>query len=164
MAYGKGSVNKVTLLGRLGKDPELKYLPNGTAVANFSIATSLAWKDQTSNEQKEQTEWHKIVAWKKTSEIAAQYLKKGDQVYIEGRLQTRSWDDKDGVKRYTTEVVAENLVLIGSKGNNSGSGSSISEPTEEFAGAGSATKNAAPNAGIHDDIIPVPSDDDGLPF
>lgn len=164
MAYGKGSVNKVTLLGRLGKDVELKYTPSGAAVANFSVATTLSWKDQNSNEQKEVTEWHRIVCWKKTAEIAGQYLHKGNQVYLEGRLQTRSWDDKDGVKRYTTEVVVENLVLIGSKGNGSNADSSIPEPTEEFGGTGSAgTGNSNAPATGHEDIIPEPSEGD-LPF
>ena len=114
MAYGRGSVNKVTLLGRLGKDPDLRYTPSGTAVANFSMATDMVWKDQEGNQQ-QKTEWHRIVAWKKTAEIANNYLKKGRQVYIEGRLQTRSWTDKNDVIRYTTEVIVDNLVLIGSK-------------------------------------------------
>ena len=156
MAYGKGSVNKVTLLGRLGKDPEIKYLPNGTAVANFSIATTLAWQDQSTKETKEQTEWHRLVAWRNIAETASKFLHKGSQVFIEGRLQTRSWDDKEtGKKCYTTEVVVENLVLIGSKGDSSGSGSgsSISEPTEEFGGSGAAEHAA-----------PAPSGDDNLPF
>ena len=155
MAYSKGSVNKVTLLGRLGKDPELKYTSNGAAVANFSIATDLCWKDKDGGEEKTVTEWHRLVAWRNLAEIAGKFLAKGKQVYIEGRLQTRSWDDKDGVTRYTTEVVVENLVLLGSKSN--GQDSSIPEPTDEFGGTGETVK------GNDNDAAPMPSEDD-LPF
>ncbi|HWR35089.1 MAG TPA: single-stranded DNA-binding protein [Clostridia bacterium] len=109
------SVNKVILIGNLGKDPEVKFTGQGTAVANFSIATSENFKDK-SGEWQERTEWHNIVVWARLAEIARDYLKKGNKVYIEGRLQTRSWDDKQtGAKRYTTEVVANELVLLGGK-------------------------------------------------
>lgn len=104
------SINKVTLLGRVGKDPELKYTPNGTAYARFSLATSYKAKDKG-----EKTEWHSLVAWAKTAEIAGEYVKKGQQVYVEGRLQTDSWE-KDGEKKYRTEIVVMELVLLGSKG------------------------------------------------
>jgi single-strand DNA-binding protein len=115
------SVNKVILLGTLGKDPELKYTPQGTAVAKFSMATNSSYKDKQSGEWKEQTEWHNIVAWQRTAEIAAEYLKKGRQVYIEGRLQTRSWDDKEsGQKKYMTEVIVNELVLVGGRPEGSG--------------------------------------------
>ncbi len=114
MASGKASVNKVILIGNLGADPELKYTPNGAAVANLSLATIDTWKDNDGNKQ-ERTEWHRVIIWKKRAEIAAEYLKKGSKVYFEGRLQTRSWEDKDGVKRYTTEVVADNMVMLGQK-------------------------------------------------
>ncbi len=114
MASGKASVNKVILIGNLGADPELKYTPNGAAVANLSLATIDTWKDNDGNKQ-ERTEWHRVIVWKKLAEIAAEYLKKGSKVYFEGRLQTRSWEDKDGVKRYTTEVVADNMVMLGQK-------------------------------------------------
>jgi len=114
MASGKASVNKVILIGNLGADPELKYTPNGAAVANLSLATIDTWKDNDGNKQ-ERTEWHRVIIWKKLAEIAAEYLKKGSKVYFEGRLQTRSWEDKDGVKRYTTEVVADNMVMLGQK-------------------------------------------------
>ena len=108
-------VNKVILVGRLGQDPELRYTPDGTAVANFSIATSESWKDKSTGEKKEKTEWHKIVAWRKLGELCGEYLAKGRQVYIEGRLQTRDWQDKDGNKRYTTEVVATEVQFLGSR-------------------------------------------------
>jgi single-strand DNA-binding protein len=112
------SVNKVILLGHLGKDAETRYTASGSAVSNFSLATNRRWKDQQSGEWKEETEWHNIVLWK--SENLQNYLQKGKQVYIEGRLQTRSWEDKDGNKRYTTEVVAENLILLSGSGAGGG--------------------------------------------
>jgi single-strand DNA-binding protein len=108
------SVNKVILLGHLGKDAETKYTPSGTAVSNFTLATNRRWKDQQTGEWKEETEWHRCVLWR--SENLTNYLLKGKQIYVEGRLQTRSWDDKDGQKRYATEVVVEDLILLGSQG------------------------------------------------
>ena len=108
-------VNKVILVGRLGRDPEVRYTPSGTAVANFSIATSEQWTNKD-GEKQERTEWHKIVAWKRLGEICGEYLHKGSQIYIEGRLQTRDWEDRDGNKRYTTEVVAQNMQMLGSAG------------------------------------------------
>ena len=98
MAYSKGSVNKVILVGNLGQDPELRYTPSGAAVTNFSIATNEVWKDKDGNQQ-DRTEWHRVVLWTRLAEIAGEYLKKGSKVYIEGRLQTRSWEDKEGVKK-----------------------------------------------------------------
>jgi single-strand DNA-binding protein len=149
MAYGRGSVNKVILLGRLGKDPELRYTGSGVAVATISMATDIAWKDQEGN-QKQLTEWHRVVAWRKTAEIAGNYLKKGSQVYIEGRLQTRSWTDKNNVTRYTTEVIADNLVLLGGKSDRTEESFDVPPPADEFIpGEPEAT--------------PQPSEDD-LPF
>lgn len=121
------SVNKVILLGTLGKDPELKYTPQGTAVAKFSMATNESYKDKQSGEWKERTEWHNIVCWQRTAEVASEYLKKGRKVYIEGRITTRSWDDKEtGQKKYMTEIICNDLVLIGGKkeGDSSGGGDS----------------------------------------
>lgn len=109
-------VNKAILIGRLGRDPEVRYTPSGVAVANFSIATSEEWKDRETGEKQERTEWHKIVAWRRLGEICGEYLHKGSQVYIEGRLQTRAWEDRDGNKRYTTEVVAQTMQMLGSAG------------------------------------------------
>lgn len=106
------SVNKVILLGRLGQDPELKYTPGGAAVCNFSMATTEAWTDKSGQKQ-EKTEWHRIVVWGKLAELCNQYLAKGRQAFVEGRLQTRSWDDKDGSKRYTTEILANTVQFIG---------------------------------------------------
>ena len=109
-------VNKVQIIGRLGSDPEIHYTQDGAAVANFSIATSESWNDKSSGEKKENTEWHRIVAWQKLAEICGEYLKKGKEVYIEGRLKTRSWD-KDGVKHYMTEIHASYMQMLGSKGD-----------------------------------------------
>jgi single-strand DNA-binding protein len=106
-------VNKVILVGRLGRDPEVRYTPSGTAVANFSIATSEQWTNKD-GEKQERTEWHKIVAWRRLGEICGEYLHKGSQIYIEGRLQTRDWEDRDGNKRYTTEVIAQTMQMLGS--------------------------------------------------
>lgn len=113
----KGTVNKVILIGRLGKDPEMRYTSSGTAVVNFSLATNHFMKDQDGNNS-DITEWHQVVAFGRTAEVAGEYLNKGKLVYIEGRLQTRSWDDQNGQKRYKTEVVCSNLQLLGSKGDS----------------------------------------------
>lgn len=116
-------VNKVILVGRLGKDPEVRTLENGAVVANFTMATSEVYRDKNTGEKKENTEWHNIVLWRNAAEVASKYLKKGDQCYIEGKLRTRSWV-KEGVTRYTTEVVGEALTLLGSRRDSGPSGSS----------------------------------------
>jgi len=108
------SVNKVILLGRLGQDPELKHTPSGNAVCNFSLATTESWNDKSSGQKQEKTEWHKVVVWGKLAEMSSQYLSKGSQAFVEGSLQTRSWDDKDGNKRYTTEINAKNVQFLNS--------------------------------------------------
>jgi single-strand DNA-binding protein len=112
-----GYVNKVILIGNLGKDPELRYTPSGAAVVNFSLATSETYKDRDGNRQTK-TEWHNIVAWRQLAEICGKYLHKGKQVYIEGSLQTRKWQDRDGIDRYTTEIVAGQMQMLGSSDNN----------------------------------------------
>jgi single-strand DNA-binding protein len=127
------SVNKVILIGHLGADPEVKYTPSGVAVATFRVATTERWKDKNSGETQDRTEWHRIVAWRRLGEIVGEYLHKGRQVYIEGRLQTRSWQDQDGNKRWTTEIVAQNLQMLG-PGGSKGDGTSekdYSPPIEE---------------------------------
>ena len=111
------SVNKVILVGNLGKDPELRYTPSGTAVATFSLATTERYKDRDGNRQ-EKTEWHNIVAWRQLAEICGKFLHKGKQVYIEGKIQTRSYDDRDGNKRYITEIVADQMQMLGSKNDD----------------------------------------------
>lgn len=128
-------INKVILVGNLGKDPEVRYLEGGTAVANFPIATSETYKDRNSGEKKTNTEWHNIVLWRGLAEIAEKYLKKGSQIYIEGKLKTRQWQDKDGNNRYTTEVVGDNLQMLGRKDENSSDAqaSNVAEPTASSA-------------------------------
>ncbi len=120
-------VNKVILVGRLGQDPEVRYTPSGVAVANFSLATSEEWTDKNSGEKQERTEWHRIVAWRRLGEICGEYLRKGSQVYIEGKLQTRSWEDRDGNKRYTTEIIANQMQMLGAASDKGGR----LEPREE---------------------------------
>jgi single-strand DNA-binding protein len=110
------SLNKVTLIGNLGQDPEVKYMQNGDAVASFSLATSESWKDKTSGEQVEKTEWHRCVAWRKLGEIVGQYARKGQKLYVEGKLQTRKWTDKEGQERYTTEIQVNDIILLSAKG------------------------------------------------
>ena len=121
------SVNKVILVGNLGRDPETRYMPDGAAITNVSVATSFQWNDKASGEKKEETEWHRVVFRGKLAEVAGEYLKKGSQVYVEGRLRTRKWQDKEGQERYTTEVVADRMQMLGSR---AGSG----EPRGEMRG------------------------------
>ncbi len=109
------SVNKVIIVGNLGRDPEVRYTPNGSAVCNVSVATTRAWKNKESGDKTEETEWHRVVFYDKLAEIAGEYLKKGRSVYVEGRLKTRKWQDKDGVEKYTTEVVATDMQMLGSR-------------------------------------------------
>ena len=131
-------INKVIIIGRLGNDTEVRYTPSGSPVAKFSVATSEEWKDKNTGEKKERTEWHRITAWGKLGEICGEYLSKGRQVYVEGRLQTSSYDDKEGVKRYSTEIVASDVQFLGSKesgGGRSGGGGGA-PPRESFGGPG----------------------------
>jgi len=134
------SVNKVILIGNLGKDPETRYLPSGEAVTSFSIATSETWKDKTSGEKKEATEWHRISAFGKLAEICGEYLRKGSQVYIEGALRTRKWQDKEGQDRYTTEIVLRpyrgELTLLDSAGGSGGGGGGSSYDEDRGGGYG----------------------------
>ncbi len=117
-----GSVNKVILVGNLGRDAELRYTPGGAAVATINMATTEQWTDKTSGQKQEKTEWHRVVLWGKQAESLSEYLTKGKQIYVEGRLQTRQWDDKDGNKRYTTEVKADRIPLLGGAGGGGGGG------------------------------------------
>src|SRR6266404_1465009 len=154
------SVNKVILIGTLGKDPELKYTPQGTAVTKFSMATNESYKDKQSGEWKERTEWHNIVCWQRTAEVAAEYLKKGRKVYIEGRLTTRTWDDKEtGQKKYMTEVVANDLVLLGDRqgaagGERPSSAKGASAGGGGFDQRGSTEDAFSQSAEITDEDIP----------
>ena len=143
-------VNKVILVGNLGKDPEVRYMPNGNAVANITLATSESWKDKTSGEQQEKTEWHRIVMFRRLGEIAGEYLKKGSQVYIEGKLQTREWQDNSGNDRYTTEIVASEMQMLGGRGGGGSAGfSSDSAPSQS-----APAPAAAAAGGEFDDDIP----------
>ncbi|MDZ7265053.1 MAG: single-stranded DNA-binding protein [candidate division KSB1 bacterium] len=149
MATGRSTVNKVILLGRLGKDPELKYTPSGAAVATFSMATNRVWKDQAGAVQ-ERTDWHRVVAWRKLAEFTNSYLKKGSLIYVEGRLETRSWTDSNNLTRYITEVIAETLQMVGPKMERAGEPVDIPPPAEEM-------------APVEPEQAPAPSEDD-LPF
>ena len=134
------SVNKVILIGNLGRDPEIKYMPSGDAVASFSIATTDTWKDKNGQKQ-ERTEWHRISMFGKLAEIAGEYLKKGSSVYVEGRLQTRKWQDKDGVEKQTTEVVADRMQMLGGR---SGGGGSFDMADEDQSAGYTPRQSAAP--------------------
>jgi single-strand DNA-binding protein len=153
------SVNKVILVGNLGADPETKYLPSGDAVTNIRLATTDRWKDKASGEMKEATEWHRIAFFGRLAEIAGEYLKKGSQVYVEGRIRTRKWQDKEGQDRYSTEIVADTMQMLGSR---AGSGEPRGEPRGEPVGQkASEPKGAAPAkkpAGKFDDM------EDDIPF
>jgi len=138
------SVNKVILVGNLGKDPETRYMPNGDQVTNVTIATSETWKDKNSGEQKEATEWHRVVFFRRLAEIAGQYLKKGSQVYVEGSLKTRKWQDKDGQDRYTTEIVANEMKMLGKREGQGGpSGDYDSAPRSSGSSSSAPRKPAA---------------------
>ena len=165
-------INKVILVGNLGSDPELRYTGSGTAVCNFSLATSESYKDRDGN-QVENTEWHRVVAWARLAEICGEYLKKGRQVYIEGQLQTRQWEDKDGNTKYTTEVKAREMQMLGGRDDGGSGGGSRGGSDDDFgdldqsapsrpqrsSSGGSRQPAAAPSGG--DDWAP---DDDDLPF
>lgn len=160
------SVNKVIIVGNLGRDPETRYMPNGEAVTNVAVATTESWKDKGSGEKKELTEWHRITFYRKLAEIAGQYLKKGSQVYVEGRLQTRKWTDKDGVERYTTEIIADTMQMLGSRQGAGGSAPmdddyssapASRQNTSSGSGGGGASRppsKPAPNFSDMDDDIP----------
>ena len=128
------SVNKVILVGRLGKDPETRYMPNGDAVTNITLATSETWKDKN-GEKQEKTEWHRVTFYRKLAEIAGEYLKKGSMAYVEGRLETRKWTDKAGVEKYTTEIIANEMQMLSSRG---GSGNSFEVVDREPSGSSAA--------------------------
>ncbi|SCZ85080.1 single-stranded DNA-binding protein [Nitrosomonas mobilis] len=149
------SLNKVMLIGNLGRDPEIRYMPSGDAMANLNIATTDTWKDKT-GEKQERTEWHRIVMFGKQAEIAGEYLKKGSQIYIEGRLQTRKWTDKSNVERYTTEIVADRMQMLGSRSGASYQDTSNDHENEQ--GSHSSSKNSSPAGSGFDDM------EDDIPF
>jgi len=135
------SVNKAIILGRLGKDPEIRYMPNGGAVASLSIATSQKWKDKNTQEQKEKTEWHRVVLYSRLAEVAKEYAKKGGMLYIEGRIETKKWTDKDGQDRYTTEIIGDQMQFVGGRDTGGGAGGN---DDDGFSGGGRGT---APSGG-----------------
>ena len=142
-----GSVNKVILVGNLGRDAELRYTPGGAAVATLNLATTEVWNDR-SNQRQEKTEWHRVILWGKQAESLQEYLTKGKQICVEGRLQTRQWDDKDGIKRYTTEIKTDRVTLLGGAGRGSGAG------TMDRATAPMGVAAEAPMEPLADDDIP----------
>ncbi len=148
-------INKVILVGNLGADPETRYMPSGGAVTNLSIATSDSWKDKQTGEQKERTEWHKVAMFGRLAEIAAEYLRKGSQVYVEGRLQTRKWQDRDGNDRYTTEIVANEMQMLGGRGGGGGAA--------PYSGGGGAPSSQPPSGG-GGGAPPADDFDDDIPF
>jgi len=141
------SVNKVIIVGNIGQDPETRFMPNGEAVTNISVATQDKWKDKSTGEPKFHTEWHRITFYRKLAEIAGQYLKKGSQVYIEGKLQTRKWTDKDGIERYTTEIIADTMQMLGGKQN-----AQEDAPQDKPQARQAAASKPAPNFNDMDDI------------
>jgi single-strand DNA-binding protein len=158
------SVNKVIIVGNLGRDPETRYMPSGDAMTTIAVATTDSWKDKTSGEKKEQTEWHRITFFGKLAEIAAQYLKKGSQVYIEGSLRTRKYTDKDGVEKYATDIKADTMQMLGSRQGAGGNG----PQTDESYGGG-APRQAAPAAAGNRPAASRPAPnfsdmDDDIPF
>lgn len=134
------SLNKMQVIGNLGADPEIRYMPDGTPTATVTVATTDTWKDKNTGEKKEKTEWHRVVFFKGLAEVVGEYLKKGSQIYVEGKLRTRKWKDKEGIDRYTTEIVAQEMQMLGKK-------------------TGSDVQNAP-----HGDVPPAGSEDDDIPF
>jgi single-strand DNA-binding protein len=156
------SVNKVILVGNLGADPETRYMPNGDAVANIRMATTESWKDKATGEKKEITEWHRVVFYRKLAEIVGQYLKKGSAVYVEGRIRTRKWQDKEGQERYTTEIEANEMQMLGSRSSTSASGGEAeyggSMPSSPASGPGAPRKAPEKKGPSFEDM------DDDIPF
>ena len=159
-------INKVILIGNLGRDPEMRYTANQQPIANFSIATSESWNDRTTNERVERTEWHRVVCFARLAEICGEYLRKGSKVYIEGRLQTRSWEGQDGQTRYATEVVAREMQMLDSRGGGDGyGGQPQSGPPQDDYGRGPQQRGA--QAPAQQAPAPAPPDDDfedDIPF
>ncbi len=155
-------VNKVILIGNAGADPELRYTPGGSAVSNFSIATNESWTN-SSGERQERTEWHRIVVWGRLAEICNQYLRKGSKVYIEGKLQTSSWEGQDGVKRYTTEVVARDMQMLDSRGDMDGNFGGEPQSQQATPQPQAASTTAQGQGGTESEPPPYAADDD-LPF
>ena len=146
----RGSVNKVILIGNLGQDPEVRYMPNGGAVCNISVATTESWKDKNTGENQDKTEWHRVVMFRRLAEIAGEYLKKGSKVYLEGKLQTRKWQDQQGQDRYTTEIVADQMQMLDSRGGSADF--APAQPRSSAPQSQSAPQAAPVDNGFEDDI------------
>jgi single-strand DNA-binding protein len=167
------SINKVILIGNLGRDPEVRYTPNGAAICNVTIATSRNWKDKNSGERMEETEWHRVVFYDRLAEIAGEYLKKGRPVYVEGRLKTRKWQDKDGVEKYTTEIIADQMQMLGGRdggGDEGGGGGGGGYSRSSEGGGGGGGSRPAARAPAASKPAPQKSStgfddmDDDIPF
>lgn len=152
-------VNKAILIGNLGKDPEVRYTPNGAAVANITMATSMTWKDKNTGEPQERTEWHRVVFFNRLAEVVGEYLRKGSKIYVEGRLQTRKWQDQQGQDRYTTEIVANEMQMLDSKPQGQQSHQQ-SQQAQQYASASGGVSSPPP----HVDSIPPGDFDDDIPF
>jgi len=158
------SVNKVIIIGNLGRDPEVRYTPNGSAVCNIGVATTRTWKNKDSGDKVEETEWHRVVFYDRLAEIAGEYLKKGRSVYVEGRLKTRKWQDKDGAEKYTTEIIAEEMKMLGGREGMGGGADDGGEPSgygnrQQPASRPAAAAKAAPKSSTGFDNM-----DDDIPF
>ena len=147
-------VNKAIIVGNLGRDPEVRYSASGSAIANINVATTDSWKDRQSGERQERTEWHRVVFFNRLAEIAGEYLKKGSQVYIEGRIQTRKWEDKDGNERWTTEIVANEMQMLGGRSGSGAPAMGDSGPPPVPASGGGDVGGASSDGGLEDDEIP----------
>lgn len=154
MAHG---INKVILVGNLGTDPDVKYLPSGSAVTNVSLATSDSWKDKNTGAVQDRTEWHRVVFFNRLAEIAGEYLKKGSQIYVEGRIQTRKWQDKQGIDRYSTEIVANEMQMLGGRGGEVGS-------SANFGGGHAQAQQQQSPQSPPTSQAPEPEFDDDVPF
>ncbi|MDJ0712251.1 MAG: single-stranded DNA-binding protein [Woeseiaceae bacterium] len=156
-------INKVIIVGNLGQDPETRYMPSGAAVTNFTVATNESWKDKQTGEQKERTEWHRVAMFNRLAEIAAEYLRKGSQVYIEGKLRTRKWQGQDGQDRYTTEIIADEMQMLGGRGGGGGGSFGGGGGGGSFGGGGGGGRQSG--GGGNAPPQPGPDDfDDDIPF
>ena len=147
-------INKVIIVGNLGQDPETRYMPSGSAVTNFTVATNESWKDKQTGEQKDRTEWHRVAMFNRLAEIAAEYLRKGSQVYIEGKLRTRKWQGQDGNDRYTTEIIADEMQMLGGRGGSGGGGNFGGQGGGKSGGQGGGSAPPQPGPDDFDDDIP----------
>ena len=157
-----GSVNKVILVGNLGRDAELRYTPGGAPVATLNMATTEVWNDKASGQKQEKTEWHRVILWGKSAESLSEYLTKGKQIYVEGRLQTRKWQDKDGHDKYTTEIRGDRIVLLGGGGGGGGTGGGRPQQRAAGAGAGAASGGGDHMEPMGEPIVDLTDDD--IPF